>query len=83
MCWLRDGGAQAAEWPHGLLPEAGAPGGQWVGGGAAEVRSDAAADYGRGEWHHYHYHYHGRGEWHLVSQSQQSCDQLAVMQSDK
>ena len=48
-CVVRDGGAEAAERPDGLLPEAGAARGQRVGGRAAEVRAHAAADHGRGE----------------------------------
>ena len=46
---VRDGRAEAAERPDGLLPEAGAARGQRVGGRAAEVRAHAAADHGRGE----------------------------------
>ena len=46
---VRDGGAEAAERPDGLLPEAGATRGQRVRGGAAQVRAHAAADHGRGE----------------------------------
>ena len=48
-CVVRDGRAEAAERPDGLLPEAGAARGQRVGGRAAEVRAHAAADHGRGE----------------------------------
>ena len=48
-CVVRDGRAEAAQRPDGLLPEAGAARGQRVGGRAAEVRAHAAADHGRGE----------------------------------
>ena len=49
-CVVRDGRAEAAQRPDGLLPEAGAARGQRVGGRAAEVRAHAAADHGRGEF---------------------------------
>ena len=42
--------AKASKRPDGVLSKVGATGGQWVWGGSAEVRSDAATDHGRGKF---------------------------------